>query len=158
MIWDAHTHLHGVDGRTPEERMARLLRFADRIGIERVCVFMGFPFLADPTPDQLREQNDQVLAAPSHHHDRAFEFVYLSPHHPEASLREFDRCVKDGPMVGAKLWAARPWSRSCARGRCASTSRCKRASAWSAGWSNGSGPTACYSARTSRCSSPRRRC
>src|SRR4029078_11492099 len=57
MIWDVHTHLSGVDGRTPEERMARLLAFADRMGVERVCVFMGFPFLTDPTPDQLREQN-----------------------------------------------------------------------------------------------------
>src|SRR5262249_60032875 len=26
---------------------------------------------------------------------------------PEASLRELDRCVKDGPMVGVKLWVAR---------------------------------------------------
>ena len=50
MIWDVHTHLSGVDGRTPEERMANLIRFADRMGIERVCVFMGYPFLTDPTP------------------------------------------------------------------------------------------------------------
>jgi uncharacterized protein len=107
MIWDVHTHLHGVDGRTPEERMARLVKFADRMGVERLVVFMGFPFLTDPTPDQLREQNDQVLKAISHYHDRAFAFVYLSAKHPEASLRELDRCVKDGPMVGVKLWVAR---------------------------------------------------
>jgi uncharacterized protein len=107
MIWDVHTHLHGVDGRTPEERMAGLLKFADRMGVERVVLFMGFPFLTDPTPDQLRHQNDQVLQAISHYHDRAFAFVYLSAKHPDASLRELDRCVKDGPMVGVKLWVAR---------------------------------------------------
>jgi predicted TIM-barrel fold metal-dependent hydrolase len=107
MIWDVHTHLYGVEGRTPDERMTRLLHFADRLGIERVCVFMGYPFAEDPTPEELRRQNDQVVQALSHYHDRAFGFVYLSGHHPEASLRELDRCVRDGPMVGVKLWVAR---------------------------------------------------
>ena len=107
MIWDVHTHLHGVDGRTPVERMTNLVRFADRMGVERVCVYMGFPFVQDPTPAQLREQNDQCLRGLAHHHDRAFGFVYVSGNHPDASLREIDRCVKDGPMVGVKLWVAR---------------------------------------------------
>ena len=110
MIWDVHTHLHGVDGRTPVERMTNLVRFADRMGVERVCVYMGYPFLMDPTPQQLREQNDQVLQALAHFHDRAFGFVYTSGNHPEASGREFDRCVKNGPMVGVKLWVARKCS------------------------------------------------
>ncbi|HEY8503889.1 MAG TPA: amidohydrolase family protein [Gemmataceae bacterium] len=107
MIWDVHTHLSGVEGRTPEERMARLVAFAERMGVERVVLMMGFPFLTDPTPAQLREQNDQALRALSHHHDRAFGFVYVSAKHPEASLRELERCVKNGPMVGVKLWVAR---------------------------------------------------
>ncbi len=107
MIWDIHCHLHGVDGRTPEERMARLVGFAERMGVERFVLFMGFPFLEDPTPEQLRAQNDQVLKAISHHHDRAFAFVYLSAKHPQFSVREFDRCVKNGPMVGVKLWVAK---------------------------------------------------
>jgi predicted TIM-barrel fold metal-dependent hydrolase len=106
-VWDVHTHLNGVDGRTPDERMANLVRFADRMGVERVCVMMGFPFLTDPSADQLRRQNDQVLQALSHFHDRAFGFVYTSGRHPEASVREIDRCVKTGPMVGVKLWVAR---------------------------------------------------
>jgi predicted TIM-barrel fold metal-dependent hydrolase len=107
MIWDVHTHLNGVEGRTPEERMAALVRFMDRMGVERVCVMMGYPFLADPTAEQLRRQNDQVIQALSHHHDRAFGFVYVSGSHPEVSVREIDRCVRDGPMVGVKLWVAK---------------------------------------------------
>jgi predicted TIM-barrel fold metal-dependent hydrolase len=87
--------------------MTNLIRFADRMGIERVCVFMGYPFLVDPTVEQLRQQNDQVLQALAHFHDRAFGFVYVSGKHPEASLREIDRCVKNGPMVGVKLWVAK---------------------------------------------------
>lgn len=107
MIWDVHTHLTGFDGATPEVRMAQLMRVADRVGVNRLCIYMGFPTLQDPTPEQLRRQNDQVLQALSHWHDRAFGFVYLSGNLPEVSLGELDRCVKDGPMVGVKLWVAR---------------------------------------------------
>jgi predicted TIM-barrel fold metal-dependent hydrolase len=106
MIWDLHCHLNGFAGRTAEERMANLIRFADRMGIERVCVYMGVPFIYDPTPAQLREQNDEVLQALAHWHHRAFGFVYLSPKYLEFSLQEFDRCVRSGPMVGVKLWVA----------------------------------------------------
>src|SRR5262249_54520686 len=101
-----HTHLNGVEGRTPEERMANLIRFADRIGVERVCLFMGFPFLMDPTAQQLREQNDQVLQALAHYHDPAFGFVYTSGQHPDEGGRGTDGCIKQGPMVGGKLGVA----------------------------------------------------
>ena len=106
MIWDLHCHLNGVPGRTPDERMARLIEAADRMGIERLVVFMGFPFIRRPSPDDLRRQNDQVLQALSHWHHRAFGFAYVSPEHVEFSLQEIDRCVRDGPMVGIKLWVA----------------------------------------------------
>lgn len=106
MIWDLHCHLSGIDGDTPDLKMANLIRFADRMGIERVVVFMGYPFATDPTADELRAQNDQVLQALSHWHDRAFGFAYVSPRHVEASLAEIDRCVRDGPLVGIKLWVA----------------------------------------------------
>lgn len=107
LIWDAHTHLSGVSGDTPEERLGRLLEFADRMGIQRLCVSMGLTWSYDPSPDDLRQQNDEVLHAVRHFPDRAFGFVYLSPNHIEASLAELDRCVANGPMVGVKLWVAR---------------------------------------------------
>lgn len=106
-IWDVHCHLSGVPGRTPEERMTALLSYAARLNIERICVFMGLQWTYSPTPQQLAEQNDQVLAALSHYHDRAFGFCYASGEHPDASLREIDRCIARGPMVGVKLWVAR---------------------------------------------------
>jgi predicted TIM-barrel fold metal-dependent hydrolase len=105
-IWDLHCHLPGLGGRTPDESMARLIGYADRMGIERLVVFMGERFDPDPSPDELRRQNDEVLQALGHWHHRAFGFVYVSPKHVEASLREIDRCVRDGPMVGLKLWVA----------------------------------------------------
>src|SRR3954452_12395975 len=99
-IWDVHCHLPAFAGRTPEEKMATLLDYAARMGIARVCVSMGLNLLTHPTPDRLRQQNDEVLAALAHHNARAFGFCYVSGQHVEASLREIDRCIRDGPMVG----------------------------------------------------------
>jgi len=107
MIWDLHCHFGALAGNTPDLKMEKLVRFADRMGIERLCIYMGHPFLNEPTPAQLRDQNDQVLQALRHWSHRAFGFVYLSPQHVEASLAEFDRCVRNGPMVGVKLWVAK---------------------------------------------------
>jgi predicted TIM-barrel fold metal-dependent hydrolase len=107
MIWDLHCHLSGFEGRTPDEKMAEMIRFADRMGIDRLCTYMGYPHLNDPTPEKLRAQNDMVLQAISHWHHRAFGFVYLNPNHLQFSLDELNRCVRDGPMVGVKLWVAR---------------------------------------------------
>src|SRR3954447_10478548 len=106
-IWDVHCHLPGFAGSTPGQKMATLLSYADRMGIERVCVSMGMNFVTHPTPDQLRQQNDEVLAALAAHHDRAFGLCYASGEHVEESVREIYRCIRDGPMVGVKLWVAR---------------------------------------------------
>ncbi len=105
VIWDAHCHLNGTTG-TPERRVENLLFFADRVGIQRLIVFMGYPFLPDPSPEQVRLQNDQVMRAVDHSDGRVMGFVYLNPKHTDESLKELDRCVRDGPLVGIKLWVA----------------------------------------------------
>ena len=105
VIWDAHGHL-GMDGNTPQQRLDSLLRAADRMHVERVIAFMGYPWSYDPDPDEMRRQNDQVLDAVEHSGGRAFGFVYLNPKHTQESVAELDRCVRDGPMVGIKLWVA----------------------------------------------------
>jgi len=105
-IWDLHCHLSGVPGDTPEARLGKLLEYADRMGIARLCVFMGMEFTYDPTPEKMRQENDEVLRAIRRFSERAFGFVYLNPKHTQASLDELNRCVRDGPMVGVKLWVA----------------------------------------------------
>ncbi len=105
-VWDLHCHLSGVPGLTPEERLKQLLVYADRMGIERLCVYMGMRWSQDPTPDDLVRQNDEVMRAIVRFPDRTFGFVYLSAKHPQESLAEIERCVANGPMVGVKLWVA----------------------------------------------------
>jgi len=99
-IWDAHTHLHSAPGDTPEARMEVLIRCADRLGIERIILSQGYSAELHPTPDQLREENNRVTRAVRRFPERAFGSVYLSPSFLDFSLQEFDRCVRDGPMVG----------------------------------------------------------
>lgn len=105
-VWDLHCHLLGVPGRTPEEKMARLLEVADRHGIEKLCLFFSLSFKTTPSPDELRADNDYVLQAMSHWSDRVFGFCYVSGQHVDAGLAEIERCVAKGPMVGLKLWVA----------------------------------------------------
>lgn len=105
VIWDAHGHLSGVTG-TPEEKIDKLLSVADRMGIQRLIVFMGYPWSQDPSPDDMRRQNDQILGVIDHAGGRALGFVYLNPKHVKESLEDLDRCVASGPMVGVKLWVA----------------------------------------------------
>ncbi len=95
-IWDVHCHM----GRVPGERIEFLVRLADRMGIERLILSQGYSANLHPTADQLREENDRVLRAARRFPDRAYGSVYLSPSHLDLSLQEFDRCVRDGPMIG----------------------------------------------------------
>jgi len=104
-IWDAHVHLSGVAGSV-EQRVDRLLEYASRMGIARLVVFMGTSFVSDPSPEELRKQNDEVLRAIAHAPERVLGMVYVNPKHTQASLDELDRCVRNGPMVGVKLWIA----------------------------------------------------
>jgi len=87
--------------------MAEVIRLGDRMGIERFCIYLGYEREYDPDPRQMRAHNDSVLRALDHYRHRAFGFVYLNPNYLDESLKEFDRCVRDGPMVGVKLWVAK---------------------------------------------------
>jgi uncharacterized protein len=99
-VWDVHSHLGVLPGATPEERMEVLVRHMDRLGIERVILSQGFEeYGSHATPEQVRIENDRVIRAAQHFPDRAYGSLYINPEHVDASLHEFDRCVRDGPMV-----------------------------------------------------------
>jgi hypothetical protein len=107
-VWDLHGHLSGVPGATAEERVDFLLACADRLGIERLCLLWASPFSTpDPAPAELTRNHDEVYRAVEKAKGRLLGFVYLNPNHLEFSLRELDRCVRDGPLVGVKLWCAK---------------------------------------------------
>src|SRR5206468_520607 len=94
------SHLHAAPGDTPEARVDALIRFADRAGIERLILSQGYSANLHPNPEQLRQENDRVMRAVRRFPNRAYGSVYLSPSYVDFSLQEFDRCVRDGPMIG----------------------------------------------------------
>ena len=104
-IWDVHCHPN-APGTAPAQRMSNVLKYADRMGIERLCIFMGYPWSAHPTPELLESTNTAILEMVRAHGDRVFGFVDLNPQHWEKCLSELERCVANGPMVGVKLWTA----------------------------------------------------
>ncbi len=107
-IWDNHCHMGRGPGKTPADRAAFLLSVADRVGIEKLCVHLGMTLgTQDPPPEQLTRDNDAVMKAIEAGKGRILGYVYLNPNHLVFSLRELDRCVRDGPMVGVKLWIAK---------------------------------------------------
>jgi predicted TIM-barrel fold metal-dependent hydrolase len=88
-IWDGHVHLNsGVTGPV-EKQVDELLNYADRLGIVRLIVSF--------------RNNDEVLKAIAYSPRRIMGFVYVDPKQTEAGLRDMDRCVRDGPMLGVKL-------------------------------------------------------
>lgn len=103
LIWDVHCHMLAAPGETPEQRVGYMIPFMDRLGIDRVVLSIGYPLTDDPSPDLLRTHNDQVIRATERWPDRTLGFVFVNPNHPEFSVREIDRCVRDGPLVGVKL-------------------------------------------------------
>jgi hypothetical protein len=98
--WDQHSHMGQVPGDTPEERMAYLVKCMDRVGVERLILSQGYSDDKNPNPpEQFRLENNRVMAAVKAFPDRAYGSVYLSPAQLQFSLEEFDRCVRDGPMI-----------------------------------------------------------
>ncbi len=102
-IWDGHCHLEGFNGATPGERMRNMLLYADRMGVEHMCVFLGMQFDFDGGPESMRRQNDEVMEAVKHSGGRALGYAFMNPNYLEACLDEINRCVRDGPMVGLKF-------------------------------------------------------
>ncbi len=87
--------------------MAEAIRIADRMGVEKLCVYLGSLRDADPDPAQMREHNDYILRCVQHWAHRIYGFAYVNPNYVGASLDEIRRCIGEGPLVGIKLWVAR---------------------------------------------------
>lgn len=107
MIWDLHTHLtRHLRGQTPADKAAHLIETGARHGIERFCTYMGIEWSRDPDPVDFEKQNDQIIEVVNAHPGKIYGFVYLNPKYPDRCLDEMKRCLRDGPMVGVKLWIA----------------------------------------------------
>jgi uncharacterized protein len=103
-IWDGHCHLADFNGSTPAERMTHMVRFADRMGVEKMCVFLGMTLNFHVGLEGMRKQNDELVDALQYSNGRALGYAYMDPFYGvQGCLQELNRCVRDGPMVGLKF-------------------------------------------------------
>jgi len=109
---DVHVHPLQSFGPYPIESVREdvklLTESAKRSGVAKMCLFSVRPASErTPTMQQCREANDYVQAMRDEAPDRFLPFCYLTPMHPEESVKEMDRCVEEHRFVGVKLWVAR---------------------------------------------------
>lgn len=112
MIIDAHVHVK-PGPLSPAQQADEMAHFADKFGIEKLCLSLGKSRAETPPPEQFREDNDCVLAAVRHLPDRFVGFCYLNPTYHVECQREIDRCIVEQGMGGIKLWIAIPCSNPC---------------------------------------------
>lgn len=108
-VIDVHVHpLPGLDrNATPREAARSLLGFADRAGITRMVLSnIGRVFERSPSPQAVRQANDDCLAVRDFAPDRFVAFCYANPVYPDEALAELDRGIGQHGMVGVKLWVA----------------------------------------------------
>lgn len=102
-IVDAHVHLVRFAG---EESTRLLVESARRAGIGRLlCSSLGVERYENPiTARGMIAANDYALREMERFPAEIACLCYACPAFPEESLRELERCVARGPMIGVKLW------------------------------------------------------
>jgi predicted TIM-barrel fold metal-dependent hydrolase len=96
-IWDIHCHPEGpnIPGRSLLEKVENLIEIADRMGIERLELFLK--------PG--REDEKEIEKVLERHRRRVFGMIWLTLWDDTVAnnIARLNRWVADGPMVGLKL-------------------------------------------------------
>jgi len=102
-IWDCHCHMVGFAGSTAEEKADDMIKFADRMGVERMILLTGWTLKRAPGLEGLRDGNNEVFAAVKHAPNRFCGYAFMDPNYMPACLEEIERCIANGPLVGLKF-------------------------------------------------------
>ncbi len=104
MIIDVHCHI--MDDPADRAAVDRTLELAGRFDIQRLITSMGKDLIVAPSPEQIRQANDHVLALVKGWSDRISGYCYLNPRlGRDACLDELHRCL-DAGCIAIKLWVA----------------------------------------------------
>ncbi|MDE2817623.1 MAG: amidohydrolase family protein [Chloroflexota bacterium] len=109
MIIDVHVHPH-VSRRL--EDFAELIAIAEQFDVQLVTYSVR-PVAAGnnheyPSPETIRDCNDQTLKLMQRHPDRVHGFAYVNPGHAHEACTELDYRLREQRFVGLKLWVAVP--------------------------------------------------
>jgi predicted TIM-barrel fold metal-dependent hydrolase len=98
---DCHMHVKGRHQPWSFDHDDRIIEAADKLGIDLLCASIPIVYRM-PTMDEVRECNDDVLAAMRRNRGRILGYCYVCPGYREA-VDEVDRCLDQG-MIGIKLY------------------------------------------------------
>jgi uncharacterized protein len=96
---DAHAHVDFDPGDFEKQ-----INFADRLGIERLCISRPVTNFSGNEPEdheEIKRSNNLVLRAVKQYPDRFIGFMTLNPVYQQESLEEIKRCAGEG-MAGYK--------------------------------------------------------
>ena len=95
-IWDIHCHPQDprIQGRTLMEKVETSIRVADRMGIERLGLFLR--------PGKEAKEIQDVLVR---YRNKVFGFLWMTLWNDtiESHVDALNRWIRDGPMVGMKM-------------------------------------------------------
>ena len=94
--FDAHQH--------PSDNLEKQIEIADRLGIEKMQIsspVTNFSGTEPEGPEEVKKNNDIVIAAVKKYPDRFVGFFTLNPLYGKESMEEIKRCVDNG-LIGYK--------------------------------------------------------
>jgi len=99
-IIDCHVH--------PWGNIERILDSAKRNGISKICLSSpgNGRLKAYPSSRDVSLSNDLILSILDKYPQETYGLCYLNPCHTKSSLKEIERCIIKGKMIGIKLWIA----------------------------------------------------
>ena len=101
---DMHTHVWRMDDPDDVLRSAdSLVEASETLGITESWASAPFANLKFPTTDDVRAENDAVIAAVKRHPDHIRGMCYVLPSHFGFAQDEIDRCLDNG-CIGIKLY------------------------------------------------------
>ncbi|HUT18809.1 MAG TPA: amidohydrolase family protein [Anaerolineae bacterium] len=98
---DCHMHVKGRHQQWSWDHDDRIIEAADKLGIDELCASIPIAYRI-PTMDEVRECNDDVLAAVRSYPGRILGYCYICPGY-QGAIDEIDRCLDQG-MIGIKLY------------------------------------------------------
>ena len=99
LIIDCHVHTQGG------ELDARLMRDAERLGVDRLVVSSLGSWAYEPTHEDCQQANRDVRRLTQEYPAVVLGLAYVNPCYPQA-VEEFERCIAEWGFVGLKLWVA----------------------------------------------------
>lgn len=107
-IIDFHTHTSFHRSHPTPEAVSQVIASARNCGIEKMVVLGDvLRYGYKPSPDQIREINDDTLESINWFPETLIGFCYLNPlHDPEFMREETERCIVQGGFRGIKLEAS----------------------------------------------------